>query len=159
MKILTISGSARMEGSNQQLLQRIPLLIPDHDFVFFDITTLPLFTDKEAPINYPKEVVIWKTLLENANALLICTPEYVHNIPAALKNAIEWVYASGELAHKKVLPIVYTPKAPRGEKAMQSLINSLSALEANVVVNLLLHHDEDVESFEMLQEALNILTT
>jgi len=68
---------------------------------------------------------------------------------------------------EKVLPIVFTPMAPRGEKALNSLTWSLQALNANIPTSLLIHHGElelennkiksNSELFIMLNEALQIL--
>ncbi|MGB3546695.1 MAG: NAD(P)H-dependent oxidoreductase, partial [Saprospiraceae bacterium] len=69
-------------------------------------------------------------------------PEYAHNIPAALKNALEWLVAGGELSGKPVLAVTYTPHAPRGEDAMQSLCATLSALDMRVVAQLPLYRNE-----------------
>lgn len=77
-----------------------------------------------------------------ADALIIITPEYLHNIPASLKNALEWCTTSGVIKAKKTLAICYTPTAPRGEQAMTSLLFSLKALDANVITTLLLHHTD-----------------
>ena len=54
-------------------------------------------------------------------------------MPALIKNALEWITSSGELVGKKVLAITFTPNEPRGDKAMQSLLWSLQALDANIV--------------------------
>ncbi len=84
----------------------------------------------------------FKKSIEDSNALIICTPEYLQNIPSALKNALEWCYKSNEFADKKVLLIVYTPKHPRGEKAMKSLEWSINALHAKPVGTMIIHHDD-----------------
>jgi len=166
MKILTISGSARKNGNNHRLLKQLPRWFPNHQFSHFEISRLPLFTDEEDTSDFPNTVIHWKEALKECDALIICTPEYIHNIPAALKNALEWVYASGELANKKVLPIVLTPKPPRGEKAMQSLLFSLKALDSNPVTSLNLFQEEiqknstsseKNETIELLQAAFELL--
>lgn len=167
MKILTISGSARKEGANQKLLRSISKLLPEHQIDFFDIAALPLFVDQEVPISYPRRVLDWKSAIKEHDALIISTPEYIHNIPASLKNALEWIYHTGELFAKRILPIVYTPKAPRGQKAMQSLLNTLKALEATIIVEIQLHQTElqvvegdlngNPADLEMLKAAMQML--
>ena len=91
---------------------------------------------------YPDEVRKFKTAVTEANAVLISSPEYLGNIPAVLKNALEWLKSAGELSQKKVLPITFTPHAPRGKKAMQSLCWTLGALDATIVVQLNLYHTD-----------------
>jgi hypothetical protein len=50
--------------------------------------------------------------------------------------------ATGEWANKKVLTFCYTPYAPRGQKAMQSLGWSLQALHATIIAQMLIHHSD-----------------
>jgi len=105
--------------------------------------------------------------VSSADAVIFCTPEYIHNIPAVLKNCLEWLTSSGELMHKKVLAMTYTPAPPRGEKAMQSLLWSLGALEARIIASLPLYQTEvqvvnkeiqgDIETIEMITEAFRLL--
>ena len=88
-------------------------------------------------------------------------------MPAALKNSLEWLTKSGELDQKKVIAITYTPNPPRGSKAMQSLLWSLTALNANVLTSLELYHsdiafDNDgravlIEGLDLLKEAFSLL--
>ncbi len=168
MKILTISGSARNDSSNAKLLDALPMLFPEYKiYRYQNLQNLPLFhADIEKQSNLPA-VSNWKTALATADAVVICTPEYLHNVPALLKNALEWITTSGELFGKKVLPMTFTPHAPRGEKAMQSLLWSLQALNAHVVAQLALYQNEitfneqnelvNGEALEMLQEAIYLL--
>lgn len=142
MKILTISGSARPDSRNVRLLQGIASRFPNHAFSFFDVSDLPLFKDQGDGIDYPFSVIRFRNEVAEADAVIISTPEYLHNIPAALKNALEWVTQSGEFANKKVLPITFTPAPPRGEKAMQSLTWSLQALDAYVTGQLDLYQND-----------------
>ena len=128
---------------------------------------MPLFQADADKHPWQGAVLAWRKAIANSEAVIISTPEYIHNIPALLKNALEWVTSSGELAQKRVLAITFTPHEPRGEKTMQSLLWSLQALTANVVVSLPLYQNEivfdtngnfiDNEAIEMLKEGLNLL--
>ncbi len=141
MKIITLAGSARADGSNLKLLRALPATFPAHDFVEFSGKDLPLFYDGCAPNAVARE---WQNAVKNVDALLICTPEYLHNLPALVKNALEWLTAGGELAGKKVIPVTLTPSAPRGEKAMQSLLWSLQALDAQILPSVALYREDVV---------------
>ncbi len=143
MKILTVSGSARPSSSNILLLQTIALRIPQHEFVLYPaLDQLPLFTAARDQTPFDSTIMDWRKAVQAADAIIICTPEYLHNLPALLKNALEWLTTSGELFKKRVLVMTFTPHPPRGEQAMQSLIWSLQALEANVVGQLDLYQTE-----------------
>ena len=82
---------------------------------------------------WPEDVIAWRGAVAAADAVIICTPAYLLNVPAVLKNALEWLTTSGELYNKPVLALTYTPAEPRGEEALQSLIWSLQALRARVI--------------------------
>lgn len=81
----------------------------------------------------------WRAQVAASRCVIISTPEYLHNIPAVLKNGLEWLKSTGELHSKPVLPITFTPHPPRGEDAMMSLRKSLQALEARIAVELPLY--------------------
>ena len=154
MKIVLISGSNRPDSQNIALLSALPSRFKKYKFQLFDISELPLFMDKGGDMTYPEVVMKWRQSIEMADLVVICTPEYIHNIPATLKNALEWVTQSGELAFKRVLPITYTPSHPRGEKAMLSLLWSLQALDATIVGQLDLYQSDD-ETENLLDGALS----
>lgn len=168
MKSLTISGSSRPDSSNVRLLEAIQNRYTQLACTHFDIGRLPLF-DTELDQNAPSIVKEFKQALQDHSAIIISTPEYIHNIPAQLKNALEWVTSSGLTQGKKCLALTYTPHSPRGEKAMQSMLWSLAALEVQVVASLDLYSNElaiskngELEgevSLEILDEAIRLLMT
>ncbi len=168
MKILTLSGSTRSTSSNSKLLEGIALLFPQHDFIFYKkLDQLPLFRAEDDAHPWEESVLDWRKKLKESDAVIISIPEYIYNLPALIKNALEWIATSGELVGKPILPITFTPNEPRGEKAMQSLCWSLQALDAQIVVQLPLYQSEisfekdhsltENESVELLKEAVKLL--
>ena len=135
----------------------------EYDIRQFKLSTLPLFHPDAYDFEIPKEVLTFKETIKSQDAIIIATPEYIHNIPAVLKNALEWTTQTGEFSYKKTLAITYTPHPPRGKYAMSSLLNSLNALDANVVASLDLYHDSvkgnsfNSDTTELLKEALKLL--
>lgn len=128
MEILAISGSLRNFSSTHLLLKIIASLVP-HDIVFEvyeSIGDLPHFNDDPQP---PMSVERWRKALQDADALLICTPEYAFGVPGSLKNAIDWTVSSGEFVGK---PTALITAATGGEKAHAALLMILTALSANV---------------------------
>ena len=144
MNILAISGSASEKNSNTAMLLAIKSQFSDtYEIEVFDsLRELPMFRPEDLKKSIPKLVREFKQKIVEADAIVICTPEYTHNIPAVLKNAIEWITASGELAGKKILPITFTPKEPRGEYAMQSMLNSLKTMNVTIVTQMSLYKTE-----------------
>ncbi|MEM7574484.1 MAG: NADPH-dependent FMN reductase [Bacteroidota bacterium] len=169
MQILAFAGSDRLASSNFQLLRAAARLRPDWAVGLSRLPgQLPLFRAQLDQNPLPATVIAWRHALQSADAVIISTPEYAHNLPALVKNALEWVVSSGELAAKPVLPITLTPHAPRGDKAMQSLLWTLQAMDARIVTQLPLYQTQcnwsetgddlqACEAKELLEAALQLL--
>jgi chromate reductase len=167
--LLLISGSASEDSSNTRLLRLIAeAFSKSHRMeVIEGLWELPLYTPKTEDNGIPDAVQRLREKVSRADAVVISTPEYLHNIPAVLKNALEWMTTCGNLAGKPVLAITLTPKAPRGEHAMRSLIPSLKASQARVVTELSFHLESlrnddgnmilNDEHHLLLQTALDLL--
>lgn len=94
MKIVGMSGSLRKGSQNTKLLNTISKLLPDDmDFEQANIN-LPLFTDNHE--QYPDSVQKIRDQVDQADALIITTPEYNWNMTTALKNAIDWLSLGGK---------------------------------------------------------------
>ncbi|HWK28431.1 MAG TPA: NADPH-dependent FMN reductase [Solirubrobacter sp.] len=91
MRILGISGSLRRGSHNRRLLRAAAALLPPgSELVEWDgLRELPAFDQdlEEAP---PPSVRDFFDAIEDADALLISTPEYNSSLPGALKNALDW---------------------------------------------------------------------
>ena len=165
--LLTVSGSARPDSANTSLLRALPALVPAHSWHHSELPArLPLFTEPAQSHPTPA-VTAWREQVRRAEAVVFCTPEYLHNLPALLKNALEWLTTGGELVGKPCLALTLTPHAPRGERAMRSLVWSLGALNAAVRAELPLYRAEvgltdrtitGQEAQELLRAAVSELT-
>src|SRR3954453_18500356 len=91
MRILGISGSLRRGSHNRKLLRAAgALLPPGGELVEWDgLAGLPAF-DEDLENAPPEPVLELFAAIEDADALLIATPEYNSSLPGALKNAIDW---------------------------------------------------------------------
>jgi chromate reductase, NAD(P)H dehydrogenase (quinone) len=91
MRILGLSGSLRRDSHNTSLLQAAGRLLPEgSELVVFDrLGEIPHFNedDETSP---PPVVLALKQAIEQADGLLVSTPEYNHSLPGVLKNAIDW---------------------------------------------------------------------
>jgi chromate reductase, NAD(P)H dehydrogenase (quinone) len=102
-KAAVIVGSLRKDSYNLKLAKAIAKLGSNRfDVQYLQIGDLPLFSqDLEASV--PPAVTRVKKDIENADAVLIVTPEYNRGIPGPLKNAIDWIsrpYGKNSLAGK-----------------------------------------------------------
>jgi chromate reductase len=135
MNILCISGSASKISSNVKFLKAIANhLSKDHTVeVYEGLYNFPLYTPERQHNGVPEPIALLRDRIANADLVIISTPEYNHNMPAVLKNLLEWLTDSGEFFSKRVLPLTFTPKAPRGEHALLSLNMSLKAQKSNII--------------------------
>lgn len=151
MKIFSICGSTRKQGSTYAFVEALVEAYSDHDWdIDFNLLDLPLF-DPVITSDFDDGVIDFRNRLREADIVLIVTPEYIHNIPAVLKNAFEWVAASGEMVGKKVLAFTYTPNPPRGEKGLESLLFSLGALDAKIAIADQLYSCEMVDENKQIK--------
>jgi len=130
--ILAIPGSLRSGSSNHHILRFLDSISPDDmDYSIYDnLATIPPFEpsfDNDAP---PQAVAELRRLIANADAIIICTPEYAFGVPGQLKNALDWLVSSGTLVDK---PVALITASSSGEYAHPSLLRTLGALSANVV--------------------------
>src|SRR5690242_6613712 len=91
MRILGISGSLRRGSHNRRLLRAAgDALPPGADLVEWDgLRGLPAF-DEDLESTPPPAVQDHLDAIEEADAILIATPEYNASLPGALKNALDW---------------------------------------------------------------------
>jgi len=133
-KILAIAGSLRAASSNAALVRSMVELAPEGVIVevYKGMGDLPLFSpdiDGEAP---PSTVQAFRKAIEQAQAVVICTPEYAYGMPGSLKNALDWLVSSGSLYQKTVAALSASPSPLGGDKALAWLRQTLRALDARV---------------------------
>jgi chromate reductase len=92
MRILGISGSLRRDSHNTRLLHAARTLLPagaELD-VFGGLAEIPPFSEdvEHAP---PESVLALREAIEQADAVLVATPEYNGTLPGQLKNALDWI--------------------------------------------------------------------
>ncbi|MEU4679058.1 NADPH-dependent FMN reductase [Micromonospora sp. NPDC023737] len=132
--LLLISGSTRAGSTNTAALRTIASLVSDDvtATLYDGLVALPAFVpgDQEPPV----AVAELRRMVEEADAVLFCTPEYAGSIPGSLKNLLEWLIGSGELNGK---PVAWLSVAPpgRGEGARETLETVLSYVDANLLTS------------------------
>lgn len=88
--VAVIVGSLRKESINLKLARALTLLGKDKfNANFVRIDDLPLY-NQDLEANFPANVSRMKQEIEQADAILIVSPEYNRSIPGALKNAFDW---------------------------------------------------------------------
>ena len=134
MKILAISGSLRAASTNTFLLRAVAELAPANVTIqlYDGLDTLPYFSPERDVEPAPESVHQLRTLLKEADAVIICTPEYIHGMPGVLKNMLDWLASSGEFVYKPVSVISASPSDMGGSQAHASLFHTLEVLTAHL---------------------------
>ena len=127
--ILALLGSASANSANEKLLHHLANETKGRfQLTIFDgLKTLPHFDPELSITNPPAPVVAFRTAIEEADGVLICTPEYVFSIPSGLKNAIEWCVATTVFTDKPTAMITASAHGQKGHEELQLIMQTLMA--------------------------------
>lgn len=104
-KLLVICGSLRAGSLNRKLLDQAVAAFGAAEVTYANIR-FPLYDgDLEDAEGIPAEVQTLHGQMQEADAIVIATPEYNGNISGVLKNALDWV------SRAKPMPMGDTPVA------------------------------------------------
>lgn len=110
------------------------LLAPPHITVthFEGLATLPAFNPDldEEGMTPPAPVENLRSQVANADALVICSPEYAHGVPGSLKNALDWLVSVPDMVAK---PVALVNVSPRSTYAQASLAETLRTMSMHLV--------------------------
>jgi chromate reductase, NAD(P)H dehydrogenase (quinone) len=134
LRILAISGSLRAVSSNTAVLRAARALAPENVDIhlYGGLGDLPPFNpdlDGEGAA-LPPPVADFRAQVAAADGILLCSPEYAHGVPGALKNALDWLVSGSEIIGK---PVASVNAAPWSTLAQASLLETLRVMSTNVV--------------------------
>jgi len=135
MRILALNGSLRARSSNGAVLRALAELAPPGVEVAVDdsLGELPHFNpdlDEEGAVP-PPPVAALRARLAAADAVIVCSPEYAHGVPGALKNALDWLVSDVPLIGKRVAVLAVSPSG--GAHAHAHLVETLRTMSWTVV--------------------------
>ncbi|MFS9437402.1 NADPH-dependent FMN reductase [Streptococcus sobrinus] len=136
MKIIGIVGTNSEKSTNRQLLQYIQKHFVDKaDIELVEIKDLPFF-NKPADRTLPEPVKALAAKIEEADGVIIGTPEYDHSVPAVLMNALAWLsYGIYPMLNKPVMitgASYGTLGSSRAQLQLRQILNA-PELKANVL--------------------------
>ena len=136
--VLTLVGSLRAESTNQKLAEAIQLNAPEQvDVVIHEsLGNIPFYNeDLDVEGQVPAAAAALRAAAEEADTLLLVTPEHNGTVPAALKNAIDWLSRLPEqpLSGKPVLIQTSSMGAIGGARCQYHLRQILVFLDAMVM--------------------------
>lgn len=92
LNVIAISGSLRKNSYNTALLESANKLTNSMNIEVCDIREIPLYNgDVEKEVGIPMVVKDIQNRIENADAIILATPEYNNGMPGVLKNTIDWL--------------------------------------------------------------------
>lgn len=132
--IVAIIGSASSDSSNLKLVQYLQIQSKHffHITIYDQLKELPHFSPELSIENTPPAIIAFRQLIENADGVLISTPEYIFSIPSGLKNILEWSVSTTIFSKK---PLAVLTASASGEKGHEELILIMQTLMANCTSN------------------------
>jgi len=129
--ILGICGSASQNSINLSILKFVGKQFEsDFNFeVIASLTELPNFKTELTDKNTPQKIINLRKTIEEADGIIISTPEYVFSVPSCLKNMIEWCVSTTVFSNK---PISVITASSSGEKGHEELKLILETIQANL---------------------------
>lgn len=162
--ILAINGSAGLNSSNASLINCFAKLTEKFfTLTAFDLKSLPHFDTDLSVENVPDAVSEFRNLIQNADGILICTPEYVFSIPSSLKNAIEWCVSTDVFSEKPTGLITASADGRKAHQELQLILKTVmakfsseTALLIQGVKGKINERDEIIDS-KTLSDVLNFI--
>jgi NAD(P)H-dependent FMN reductase len=140
LRLIALSGSLQKRSHNAALLRVAFVSVPSGATLRRgpDLGVIPALNPEleSETREAPPAVRDLRSAMAAADGVLITTPEYGHSMPGFLKNALDWLVGSGELAHMPVAIISASPTATGGIRAQIALTQTLLAQAAQVVATL-----------------------
>ncbi len=110
--IVGFAGSLRKGSYNRRLLDIVSDLLPaGTTYETIELNDIPLFNEDVEKDGFPQSVIDFRNAIQNADALLIASPEYNSSITGVLKNALDWASRS---ENKQPNPLNHKPVAILG---------------------------------------------
>ncbi|MGV8987553.1 MAG: NADPH-dependent FMN reductase [Cypionkella sp.] len=127
MQLLGLSGSLRAASVNTALLRALARAAGSGVTVevWTDLASLPAFNPDLEGAATPTSVLAFAARVAAADGLVVACPEYVHALPGAFKNALDWLVSRPELIGK---PIALIHASHRGDDVLADLRRVLSTV-------------------------------
>ncbi|MEU9475945.1 NAD(P)H-dependent oxidoreductase [Streptomyces sp. NPDC048191] len=133
--ILLLSGSLRKGSTNEAVLRTARAVAPSvgvDTVLYEDLARLPHFNPDDDTDPPPAPVAGLRAMLDRADGILVCTPEYAGTLPGSFKNLLDWTVGGTEICDKPTAWV--NAAAPgRGQGAEATLRTVLGYTGAHIV--------------------------
>ncbi|WP_312955427.1 NADPH-dependent FMN reductase [Stutzerimonas nitrititolerans] len=136
--LLGLCGSLRKASSNAVILRTLATeLVPARVHLHLhNLHDLPLYNGDADRRDVPAAVLALRDAVEQADGVILGTPEYSHGMSGVMKNALDWLSGpnlKSPLNGKPTITFTATPAFTGGARAQQQLHETLWALQAALV--------------------------
>ncbi|NIH82015.1 NADPH-dependent FMN reductase [Amycolatopsis viridis] len=140
-RILAVSGSTRAGSANSAMLATARAVAPDGAVVdiYEGLRSLPHFDPDDDRDPLPAAVADLRGRLTEADAVLLCTPEYAGALPGSFKNLLDWAVGSAAMDAKPVAWINVSSSITGAAGAHASLRTVLGYLGTRIVEDACVH--------------------
>lgn len=138
VRVLLLCGSVREGSSNEAMLRLAEEVAREaagdaYSTVFYrGLGALPHFNPDLDTDPLPAEVAELRNAIADADAVLICTPEYAGTLPGSFKNLLDWTVGGTEICDKPT-GWINAANPGRGEGAIATLRTVLEYTGATIV--------------------------
>ena len=130
--VLLISGSTRSASTNTAALRTVAALAPPAiETAWYEgLVDLPAFNPDDDGTTH-QSVVALHQQISDADAVLLCTPEYAGTLPGSFKNLLDWTVGTADL-YEKPTAFLNIAAPGRGDGAAATLVAVLGYVGAQV---------------------------
>lgn len=166
-KIVAFAGSNHSQSINKRLLKEALKLIEGYKIDEVELSDLetPMYgLDLEKESGIPSSILKLRKKIDEADVIIIASPEHNSMIPAFLKNVLDWLSRTGPkfLSGKKLILLSASPGRRGGQSNLDNMAAVMPYWGAELIGKLSLgnfndHFSESVseEALEKLREALS----
>lgn len=135
MNLALISGSTRTASTNTAVVLTLSELLSDaiRPVPYLDMAELPHFNPDDDTEPLPAQVVRLRSLIDEADAILFCTPEYAGDLPGSFKNLLDWTVGGVEIVDKPAGWINASSSVTGAEGAHRALLTVLEYTGARII--------------------------
>ncbi|HPX93665.1 MAG TPA: NADPH-dependent FMN reductase [Bacillota bacterium] len=103
MKILIVTGSISQQSNNKRIARWFDKNYGDTvEITHFPLETIPMY-NMDIELDPPAEIVEMRRHFQEADGIVMITPEYNHSVPGVLKNLIDWASRSRQAIKGKLI--------------------------------------------------------
>ena len=130
MNVLVLVGSLRTGSTNRQLAEIVDAHLPAgaSATVYGHLDTLPFYSEDADNDAAPEAVRDFRDAVQQADALVVVTPEYNGTMSGVIKNAIDWAsrpFGAGSIAGKPVAVLAASGSSRGAQWAREDAVKAL----------------------------------